>query len=130
MGIKHRADSDFCKFRFLSKLPLRGQVRSPEMPYVSYPRPLSTMKVKQKRETMKKIKIASFFIISILTLSCNENKNTRQETIELKDEYAIVYNVLVNDSTDNYDVFQMNFDGSDKKNITNLPGVEWTYFSN
>ncbi len=34
MGIKHRADSDFHKFRVLSKLSLGGRVRSSEMPYV------------------------------------------------------------------------------------------------
>ena len=37
MGIKHRADSGSRKFRVLSKLCLGGQVRSFEMPYVSYP---------------------------------------------------------------------------------------------
>ncbi len=40
MGIKHRADSGFRKFSALSKLCLGGQVRSSEMPYVSYPKPL------------------------------------------------------------------------------------------
>jgi hypothetical protein len=38
MGIKHRADSAFRKFRVHSKLGLGGQVRSFEMPYVSYPK--------------------------------------------------------------------------------------------
>lgn len=78
---------------------------------------------------MSKFKITLVIFISFLTLSCNQNKNTSLITKEPMDEYVIVYNVLVNDSTDNYDVFQMNFDGSNKKNITNLPGVEWTYFS-
>jgi hypothetical protein len=41
MGIKHRADSGFRKFWVLGKLCLGGQVRSFEMPYVSYPRPLA-----------------------------------------------------------------------------------------
>lgn len=78
---------------------------------------------------MNKIKIASIILIAILTSSCDQNKKKSMGTKTLTDEYAIVYNVLVNDSTDNYDVFVMNFDGSDKMNITNLPGVEWTYFS-
>jgi TolB protein len=64
----------------------------------------------------------------IIQTSCNQNFQRESEEIA-ENEYAIVYNVLVNDSTDNYDVFMMNFDGSDKKNITNLPGVEWTYYS-
>gem|GEM_PF-3733662 len=37
---KHREDSGFREFSALSKLCLGGQVRSSEMPYVSYPRPL------------------------------------------------------------------------------------------
>ncbi len=37
MGIKHRADSGFRKFSALNKVFLGGQVRSSEMPYVSYP---------------------------------------------------------------------------------------------
>jgi hypothetical protein len=37
MGIKHRADSGFRKFRVYSKLCVGGQVSSFEMPYVSYP---------------------------------------------------------------------------------------------
>ena len=40
MGIKHRTDGGFRKFRVLIKLCLGGQLRSSEMPYVSYPRPL------------------------------------------------------------------------------------------
>ena len=42
MGIKHRADIGSLKFTVLSKLSLGGQVRSFEIPYVSYPRPLPT----------------------------------------------------------------------------------------
>jgi TolB protein len=75
---------------------------------------------------MGKIKIPLLILIIILIVSCNDRKNTSENT----DNYAIVYNVLVSDSIDNYEVFSMNFDGSDKRNITNLPGVEWTYFSN
>lgn len=78
---------------------------------------------------MKKIKIGSVIIFYLLIFSCKESKNNDRDKNVEKNEYAIAYNVLVNDSTDNYDVFTMNIDGSGKKNITNLPGVEWTYFS-
>lgn len=44
-------------------------------------------------------------------------------------EYAIAYNVLTDAANNNYEVYTMNLDGSNKKNITNLPGVEWTYHS-
>lgn len=43
MGIKHRADCAFRKFRILSKPSLSRQVSSSEMPYVSYPKPLGGM---------------------------------------------------------------------------------------
>ena len=38
MGIKHRADSGFCKFSALSKLGFGRTNKCFEMPYVSYPR--------------------------------------------------------------------------------------------
>ena len=40
MGIKHRADSDFRKFRALIKLGFERTVNRFESPYVSYPIPL------------------------------------------------------------------------------------------
>ena len=83
----------------------------------------------QKANTMDKIIIALIVILAILTASCNKKVYKSLNAEYPLDEYAIVYNVLVNDSTDNYDVFSMNIDGSDKKNITKLPGLEWTYFS-
>ena len=43
MGIKHRADSGFRKFRVLSKVRFGRIVESFEMPYVSYPRPLASI---------------------------------------------------------------------------------------
>jgi len=41
MGIKHRADIGFRKFRASSKFCHGGQVNSSELPYVLYPRPLA-----------------------------------------------------------------------------------------
>lgn len=43
MGVKHRADSGFRKFRVLIKRGPSGQVNSSEMHYVSYQRPLYTI---------------------------------------------------------------------------------------
>ncbi len=37
MGIKHRAESGFCKFRVPSKLCLGEQILISYMPYVLYP---------------------------------------------------------------------------------------------
>jgi hypothetical protein len=44
MGIKHRADSGFRRFSALSKVCFGRTVKSFEMPYVSYPRPLAVIK--------------------------------------------------------------------------------------
>jgi TolB protein len=44
-------------------------------------------------------------------------------------QYKIVYNVLEDRAKDNYDIYSMNMDGSDKKNITNTAGVEWVYYA-
>jgi len=64
-----------------------------------------------------------------IVASCIQDTKKNQGQNALLQEYAIAYNVLVDDSTDNYEVFTMNPDGSDKHNITQLGGVEWTYHS-
>lgn len=78
---------------------------------------------------MKKVSIFLGPWVVFLLASCQEAKRSSQLSTTSLDEYAIVYNVLVNDSTDNYEVFTMNMDGSQQKNITNLKGVEWSYYS-
>ena len=47
--------------------------------------------------------------------------------MSVAENYKIAYNVLLDGEEDNYEVFSMNLDGSDKRNISNLKGVEWTY---
>jgi len=43
-------------------------------------------------------------------------------------KYDIAYNVYIPDSVKgNWEIIKMNFDGSDKKNITNNDDVAWTY---
>ena len=44
-------------------------------------------------------------------------------------EYLIAYNVLQDGEKDDYEVYVMDTDGSDKKNITNNPDVAWTYLA-
>lgn len=45
--------------------------------------------------------------------------------------YRIAYNVSVPDSLrpDDYEIFTMELDGSDKQNVTNHPDVAWTYLA-
>jgi len=64
-------------------------------------------------------------ILGLLTLllSCNSKENTSQH------ELGLVYNVLRDLDIDNYEVYSMDLDGSNKKNITDLYNVEWTYYS-
>jgi TolB protein len=57
----------------------------------------------------------------ILLVSCN-SKNDEAEL-------GLVYNVLRDPDIDNYEVYAMNLDGSNKTNITDFPNVEWTYYS-
>ncbi len=63
-------------------------------------------------------------ILLIILCACSQP----QEKAEMKN-YRIAYNVWVDKAGDDYEVFTMNLDGSDQKNVTNLPGVEWTYKS-
>ena len=53
----------------------------------------------------------------------------QQSSIAQKARYKIVYNVYEDTARDNYDIYSMNMDGSDKKNLTNTPGVEWVYYA-
>jgi hypothetical protein len=48
MGIKHRADSGFRKFRVFTKLSFGRTFECFEMPYVSYPRPLCEIPANQE----------------------------------------------------------------------------------
>lgn len=43
--------------------------------------------------------------------------------------YKIAYNVLFDAEKDNYEVFIMDMDGQNARNITGLEGVEWTYYA-
>ncbi|HSP89128.1 MAG TPA: hypothetical protein VLN45_13410 [Ignavibacteriaceae bacterium] len=46
------------------------------------------------------------------------------------EKYIIAYNVHLPDtSKDDWEIFTMNMDGSNKKNITNNPDVAWTYLA-
>lgn len=66
------------------------------------------------------------FLGVLLFIGCKKttNQHTKQSNYSLK----IAYNVLFDDENDDYEVFSMNLDGSNKQNITNLKGVEWTYY--
>lgn len=58
-----------------------------------------------------------------LILSCKSDKDAS------KYELGLVYNVLRDPDIENYEVYSMNLDGTDQKNITDLYNIEWTYYS-
>ena len=67
--------------------------------------------------------------IALSMIHCGDGKKIQVGTQPQLEDYALVYNVLIDEDGDDYEVFSMEVDGSDKKNITRLPGVEWTYLS-
>lgn len=71
--------------------------------------------------------ILLFKLTLILSLILS-SQGTAQDNSN-KHELAIAYNIAVKDSNgkSNYEVFTMNIDGTDSKNITNSPAVDWTY---
>jgi len=80
-------------------------------------------------------KLNVLFSISLILVSCtskNQKENRNMYSNSQDNEYLIAYNVYVPDSIsdDNYEIFTMKLDGSDKKNITNHPDVAWTYLAN
>jgi TolB protein len=61
--------------------------------------------------------------VAAVLFSCNFSKRPVKEK-----SYRIAYNIHIPDTTkDDWEIMQMNFDGSNKKNITNNKDVAWTY---
>ena len=67
------------------------------------------------------ISLTTFFVIS-----CNQNEMKKAESLS---DLKIAYNVLEDSETDNYEIYVMNSDGSEKKNISNWEGVDWLYYA-
>lgn len=63
-------------------------------------------------------------LAATVTLGCGQGK---EEPASAEGELVLAYNVLVDPGTDRYDVFVMNLDGSEQRNITNRDGVDWVY---
>lgn len=78
---------------------------------------------------MKKILFNPFALFILFSCSNEENK-TENITNTIEKEFSIAYNIHVPDTTkDDWEIMLMNFDGSNKKNITNNKDVAWTYYS-
>ncbi len=73
---------------------------------------------------MRKLYVCLFS--SMIFFGCKEEKShieTKAETFALN----IVYNVLVDEENDDYEIYVMDFNGDNKRNICNSPGVDWAY---
>lgn len=90
-----------------------------------------------------KIKILLLLFIGTSLFACSDNKNKpdfknvalkdksdlQPETIQDTTDYKIAYNVGYDLESGNYEIFVMNGDGSEQRNISNHPGVDWVYYA-
>lgn len=67
-----------------------------------------------------KIILHLLLLVSLIS-SCQKATETKEKT------YRIAYNVFWDRETDDYEIFSMNPDGSDIRNISNSLGVDWVY---
>lgn len=66
-------------------------------------------------------------VLIVALVSCRSKQSQVKDGVERK-SYTIAYNILIPDSArGNWEIMNMNSDGSRKKNITNNPDVAWTY---
>ncbi|MCW8980883.1 MAG: hypothetical protein OQJ83_05800 [Altibacter sp.] len=68
-----------------------------------------------------------FLFLLCGVIACKDQVTPETAAAAKVPEYKLAYNVLLDEEADNYEVFTMRLDGTDKKNVTKLPGVEWTY---
>ena len=64
-----------------------------------------------------------FGVALITACSGTPSSEPQQEAPVLR----IAYNVFTNSPEDNYEIFVVDLDGTNKRNITNTPGVDWVY---
>ncbi|MBT8188789.1 MAG: hypothetical protein KJO29_00050 [Bacteroidia bacterium] len=74
--------------------------------------------------------VVIFFGILASVFSCKQDSQESKTTEKKQEAYLkIAYNVLVDEENDDYEFFVMDFNGDNKKNICNSPGVDWVYHS-
>jgi hypothetical protein len=69
--------------------------------------------------------VIPFLLVLVVAVSCS---TSNKKTFDLND-YRIAYNVYYDTANGNYEIFSMKADGSDKKNISNSPGIDWVYYA-
>lgn len=80
---------------------------------------------------MVKLRVLVCITASIAIISCGKKAAGDQSNTKKEKKYKIAYNVWAPDSvnSDNYEIFIMNMDGSENKNIINHKDVAWTYMA-
>lgn len=68
----------------------------------------------------------TILLASLALVACGEHP-AQVEEAKAPSDLRIAFNVFTNSPEDNYEVFAMDLDGSNRKNITNTPGVDWVY---
>lgn len=71
---------------------------------------------------------ASLLACSSYVEKTNDKKELTSEPEDSAD-FKIAYNVAYDLDVDNYEIFVMNADGSEQRNISNRPGVDWVYYA-
>lgn len=71
------------------------------------------------------------FVGASLSACSNYVEQPVQDTKEHSEpvDFKITYNVSYDLQNDNYEIFVMNADGSEQRNISNKPGVDWVYYA-
>lgn len=79
---------------------------------------------------MKKYYKYFLILLSVIIIhGCSSDKKEVEVQTQLRYDLKIAYNVLENEAMDDYEIYIMNLDGSEKKNISNSPSVDWVYYS-
>ncbi len=68
----------------------------------------------------------SILLASLALAACGGDPALVEEAGPSRD-LRIAFNVYTNTPEDNYEVFVMDLDGKNRRNITNTPGVDWVY---
>ena len=82
-------------------------------------------------ETRTTFQILCYSLPALLLMgACGESGSPGEKKAHTT-HYRIAYNVSVPDTLrpDDYEIFTMELDGSDKKNVTDHPDVAWTYLA-
>lgn len=65
----------------------------------------------------------TYFLLPLLALTACSTPPAPAEDASTTSDLRIAFNVFTNTPEDNYEVFVMDLDGSNRKNITNTPST-------